>query len=52
VELDEGYFIGKAKTLDEAVDLAHKYEQEEIVEYGVSIIRLKDAKWLHENNTN
>ena len=27
--------IGKAKTLDEAVDLAEDYQQREIVEYGI-----------------
>lgn len=35
---EEGYLIGTGKSLEEAVDIAQKYEEEEIVEYGIHFI--------------
>lgn len=39
-EPHEKYF-GAAETLEEAIEIANKYQQEEIVEYGISINLIK-----------
>lgn len=38
IELEsDGFPIGQAETLEEAVLIANKYQEEEIVEYGIRI---------------
>lgn len=36
--------IGKAKTLEEAIDIAQEYQETEIVEYGIHFTRKKKEK--------
>lgn len=40
-DADTGYGakIGRGKTLDEAIDLAVKYQEENIVEYGIQFTK-------------
>lgn len=35
IESDRGLLVGKGKTIDEAIDIAQRYREEEIVEYGI-----------------
>ncbi len=35
---DRSWIIGQGKDLDEAIEIAQKYCNEEIVEYGISFI--------------
>lgn len=37
IESYGGFEIGTSETLEEAVKIANKYQEEEIVEYGISI---------------
>ena len=34
---DEGYLVGNAKTLEQAVKIANKYQEDNEVEYGLAI---------------
>lgn len=36
--------IGKAKNLDQAIDMAQEYEESEIVEYGISFTKKQIKK--------
>lgn len=37
-ETGYGFQIGKGKTLEDAIEIAEKYMQEEIVEYGIHFV--------------
>ena len=42
IECGCGYDVGSADTLEEAVKIANKYEEEEFVEYGITIDLIKN----------
>lgn len=35
VETDNGFLVGKANTLEKAIDVANEYMRENVVEYGI-----------------
>ena len=39
IETLNGFLVGKANTLEEAIDLAEKYQREEVVEYGIGFVK-------------